>query len=137
MCTQYLNHIHLLIPLPHLLPLPLVSTPPLTPDRACSFLLFSDFAKERKKKWHFCLFKIATQGVSLWYFHVYMYYNLIWFISSIFLLSTLVLFLLVVLTCLKFLHSFLYRECINHIHLNFLLLPSSSTVWPLLSVSCW
>jgi hypothetical protein len=45
------------------------------------------------KKRCFCLFKIATPGVSLWYFHVYMYYNLNWFISSIFLLSTLVLFL--------------------------------------------
>jgi hypothetical protein len=39
------------------------------------------------------LFKIATQGVSLWHFHVNMYYNLNWFISSIFLLSTLVPFL--------------------------------------------
>jgi hypothetical protein len=29
----------------------------------------------------------------LWQFHVYMYYNLYWFISSIFLLSTLVPFL--------------------------------------------
>jgi hypothetical protein len=33
---------------------------------------------------------MATQGVSLWHFHVYMYYSLIWFIPSIFLLSTLV-----------------------------------------------
>jgi hypothetical protein len=24
-----------------------------------------------KRKWHFCLFKIGTQGVSLWYFHAY------------------------------------------------------------------
>jgi hypothetical protein len=39
------------------------------------------------------LFKIATQGVSLRHFHVYMYYNLNWFISPIFLLSTLVPFL--------------------------------------------
>jgi hypothetical protein len=45
--------------------------------------VFSNFVKE--KKWHFCLFKIATQGVSLWYFHVYMYYSPIWVISSIFL----------------------------------------------------
>jgi hypothetical protein len=52
-----------------------VSTPP---GRACSALPFSDFAKERKKKWHFCLFRIATQGVSLWHFHVYMYSNLLY-----------------------------------------------------------
>jgi hypothetical protein len=38
------------------------------------------------------LYKIATQGV-LWLFHVYMYYNLNCFISSIFLPSTLVPFL--------------------------------------------
>jgi hypothetical protein len=45
--------------------------------------LFSIFEKR-----HFCLFKMAIQGVSLWYFHVYMYYKLKWFIHSIFLLST-------------------------------------------------
>jgi hypothetical protein len=28
------------------------------------------------------LFNIATQGVSLWNFHIYMYYNPNWFISS-------------------------------------------------------
>jgi hypothetical protein len=39
------------------------------------------------------LFKIAIQGISLWHFHVYMYYNLNWFIPSIFLLSILVPFL--------------------------------------------
>jgi hypothetical protein len=44
-------------------------------------------------KRHFCPFKIATQGVSLWHFHLFVYYSLIWFISSIFLLSTLILFL--------------------------------------------
>jgi hypothetical protein len=54
-------------------------------------LLVLQFWK-RKSKWHFCLFKIATQGASLWHFHVYMYYNPNWFISSVFLLSTLVLF---------------------------------------------
>jgi hypothetical protein len=46
-----------------------------------------------KKKWHFYLFKISIQVVSLWHFHVYMYYNLNWFISSIFLLSNLFPFL--------------------------------------------
>jgi hypothetical protein len=44
----------------------------------------------QQKKWHFCLFRIAVQGVSLWHFHVYMYYNPNWPISSVFLLSTLV-----------------------------------------------
>jgi hypothetical protein len=38
------------------------------------------------------LFRIAIQGVSLWHFHVYMYCIPDWFISSIFLLSTLVPF---------------------------------------------
>jgi hypothetical protein len=28
------------------------------------------------------LFKIATQEVSLWHFHVYMYYNPNWFIRE-------------------------------------------------------
>jgi hypothetical protein len=32
------------------------------------------------------------KGVFLWHFHIYAYYNLNWFISSIFLLSTLVSF---------------------------------------------
>jgi hypothetical protein len=36
---------------------------PLIQDIFCP--LFSDFLKE--KKWHFCLFKIAEQGVSLWH----------------------------------------------------------------------
>jgi hypothetical protein len=57
-------------------------------DRTCFTFLSSIF--ERR---HFCLYKIATQGVSLWHFHVYMYYYLNWFIPSIFLLSTLVPFL--------------------------------------------
>jgi hypothetical protein len=36
------------------------------------------------------LFMITIQGVSLWHLHVYMHYNPIWVISSIFLLSVLV-----------------------------------------------
>jgi hypothetical protein len=39
------------------------------------------------------LFKIATQGVSLWHFHTYMYYSPICLIFSSFLLFTLVPFL--------------------------------------------
>jgi hypothetical protein len=50
--------------------------------------LFSVFEKR-----HFCLYKIAIQGVLLWHFHVYMFCNLNWFIPSIFLLFTLVNFL--------------------------------------------
>jgi hypothetical protein len=38
------------------------------------------------------LCKIDMQGVSLWHIHVFMYRNLNWFIPSIFLLSTLVLY---------------------------------------------
>jgi hypothetical protein len=45
------------------------------------------------EKKYFCLYKIAIQRVSLWLFHVHMYYNLNWFILSIFLLSNLVPFL--------------------------------------------
>jgi hypothetical protein len=47
------------------------------------------FVKKKKKKWHFCLFKLAIQGISLWHF----IYNRNCFIPSIFLLSTLVSFL--------------------------------------------
>jgi hypothetical protein len=113
------------IPFPHLLPLPLISTPinqagPVAPS--CSLILQK---KERKKKWHFCLFKTVTQGISLWHVHVYMYYSPVYFISFIFLLSTLVPFLWLFLNILC---SFLCRECINHIHLNFFLIPSPSCV---------
>jgi hypothetical protein len=84
MCTQYA---------PYLPSCTLSTHPPYShcyqpPDRTHSTILFSNFVK-RKIKWHFCLFKIATQRVALWHFHVYMYYNLNWFISSSFLLSIL------------------------------------------------
>jgi hypothetical protein len=80
----------------------------------------------KKKKRHFCVFKIALYSDLWWHFHVYAYCNLNWFISPIFLLSTLAL-LMVISTGLKILYSFLYRNYINHIHhLNFLLLPSLS-----------
>jgi hypothetical protein len=82
------------------------------------------------------LFKIATQGVSLWHFHLYMYCNPNWFISSIFPLSTLVLFFWWFQQVWKFyINSCI--EYINHIHLLcFLLLPSPShtghpLVWPI------
>jgi hypothetical protein len=116
-------HICILFTLPHPFPssflLPLILT---SPERTCSFLLFSDFVKGQKL--YFCLFKIATHGIFYWHFHVCMYYNPNWFISSIFLLSTLVLFLWWS-PCLKILYSFLYREYINYIHLlNFFYPPS-------------
>jgi hypothetical protein len=82
------HHVHLFtlsLPPP---PLPTGTNPP---GRTYSALLLSYFVKE--KKWHFCLFKVGIQGVSLWHFHVYMYYNQNWLILSIVLLSTLVPFL--------------------------------------------
>jgi hypothetical protein len=89
MCTQYQHYIHPPTPTPHILPT-LTSTYPPRQDLFCLPVL--RFCK-RKKKWHFCLSKISVQGVSLWHFYVRMYYNLNWFISSIFLLSTLAPFL--------------------------------------------
>jgi hypothetical protein len=53
--------------------------------------------------------------------NVHMYYILNWFIPSIFLLSTLILFM-ENSTGLKILHSFLYRKYINHIYLLYFLL---------------
>jgi hypothetical protein len=102
-------------------------------------LWFCRRKRRKEKKWHFCLLeiKVATLGVSLWYFHVYMYYNPNWFIScfSSFYLGP---FLMVVLAGLRFFYSFLYREYINHIHLlSFLLLPSPFHMWPPLSVTCF
>jgi hypothetical protein len=70
MCTQYLHHIHLPSPFPHLLSLPLVLSP--NPCQAglfcsCSLILYKKKKKKKKKKErYFCFFKIVTQGVSLW-----------------------------------------------------------------------
>jgi hypothetical protein len=84
MSTQYFHHIHL--PHPFLTSSPSHWCQP--PDRTCFAFLFSIV-----KKRHFCLFKISLQGFSLWQFHVYMYYNLNWFMPFIFLFSALVPFL--------------------------------------------
>jgi hypothetical protein len=92
-CTQYTH------PFSHLLPT-LTGTAPSSLARTCSDLLFSDFVKE--KKWHFCLVKVAIRGVSLWHFHVYMYYNLNWLYFSSFYLTPL---LMVISTSLKILYS--------------------------------
>jgi hypothetical protein len=77
------------------LPLPTGTNPPPW-GRTCSALLLSDFVAEKRKNSDiFCLFeiKVATQGVSLFYFHVYIYYNPSRFIASNFLHSSLVSFL--------------------------------------------
>jgi hypothetical protein len=91
MCIQYLHHIHPPMSFLHLLSLPHWYQQPQAGSVLPSCYLI--FAKERKKKLHFFLFKIPTEGVLLWHFHVYMYYSLILFISSNYLLSTLVPFL--------------------------------------------
>jgi hypothetical protein len=82
----YFHHIHHLHPFLISSPLPLEPLPR-RQDLFC--LLFLCFFYLR----YFCLFKIAIQVVSLWHFHVYMYYIPNRFIVSIFLLSTLVPFL--------------------------------------------
>jgi hypothetical protein len=60
--------------------------------------------KKEKRNDNFCFFKITTQGVSLWHFHVYMYYSPIRFISSYFSSFYLVHFLWFFSTSLKILH---------------------------------
>jgi hypothetical protein len=86
-----LYHIHPPSPFLHLLPSPSGTKP-----QAESVLLSDSqilYKKRKREKWDFWLFKIAMQGVSLWHFHVYMYCDPVWFISSIFLLTLLVPFL--------------------------------------------
>jgi hypothetical protein len=83
----------------------------------------------------FCLFKIATQGVSLWHFHVYMFYNLNRFILFFFYLSP---FLTMVSTGLKtYIHSYIESTSAIFTFLNFLLLPSPSYMWPPINVTCF
>jgi hypothetical protein len=78
-------------------PLPPPPPGPNSPGRICSSLLFSNFVKKKKRRRHFCLFKIATQrwevGGFLVAIHIYMYHIPNWFISSIFLFPSLVLLL--------------------------------------------
>jgi hypothetical protein len=73
------------------LPPPPIGISPHRQDLFCPPVLW--FCKSKKKKLCFGLFKIATKEISLWHFHAYMYYCPMWFISSFFLLSTLVPFL--------------------------------------------
>jgi hypothetical protein len=101
----------------------------------CFSFLFSDFEKR-----HFCLYKIALQTISWWHSHVYMHYNLNWFISSIFLLSTLVPFLFQsfknsfifyffpLLLCWVWVHCGIYKDSYNvstisYLNSSLLLLP--------------
>jgi hypothetical protein len=74
--STYFHHIHL-----PTVPFPLSS---LLSGR--TYFTFLSFIFEKR---HFHLFKVAIQGVSLWHFHVSMYYITNCFIPSIFLLSTL------------------------------------------------
>jgi hypothetical protein len=46
-----------------------LSQEPIFPGRTYSALLFSSFVHENK--WHFCLYKIAIQGISLWHLHTH------------------------------------------------------------------
>jgi hypothetical protein len=76
------------------------------------------YKKKIRKTWHVCLFK----GVSLWHFHVYMYCSFTWFISSIFLLSTLVPFLWL----FQLVYKFYIHSCIASTSTIFIFLTSSS-----------
>jgi hypothetical protein len=78
----YFHYIHPPSLLPCILPHLTGTTPP---DR--THFTFLCFVFEKR---HFCLFKMAVQGVSLWCFYARTYYIPNWLIPSIFLLSTLV-----------------------------------------------
>jgi hypothetical protein len=120
MCTQYLHYIHPPSPFPNSSLFPVVLIPQAAPVLPSCFLIFYKKRRRRRKKKKkkkrgrrkemkkkegggerrrrrrndiLCFFKTVTQTVFLWHFIVYMHYRLIWSISSIFLLSTLVPFL--------------------------------------------
>jgi hypothetical protein len=99
MYAQPLHHIHLPLPFPHLHPLQMDQ---LTPQAGSvlhlwSQILFRRRIKRRIRKRrggcreHFLRLNIATQGVFLWHFLIYMYYSTISFIS-IFYISALIPF---------------------------------------------
>jgi hypothetical protein len=58
--------------------------PPHTQSASQDLFCLHVFWFYKRKRWHFCLFKISPQEVSLWHFHVYMYYSPNWFITSTF-----------------------------------------------------
>jgi hypothetical protein len=67
-------------PFPNTSPLPLVLTLLSGQDLFCPLVLWFFRRKDKNKKtWHFCFLeiKVATCGVSFWYFHVCMHYNTI------------------------------------------------------------
>jgi hypothetical protein len=79
---------------------------------------------------------METQGISFCCFHVYMYYNPNWFISSSPLHSPPSPLPIVALASLRFLYSFLHSEHINHIQVfSFLPLPLPSHEGPPLNVT--
>jgi hypothetical protein len=100
---------------------------PIPKQRLFTFL-FSVF-----EKGHFCLHKIAIQGISLWHFHVYGISSSPLFFSFLSSSPSYGDFN-------RFKNSIfnLYRKYINQVHLlNFLLLPSLSCKWPPLSLICF
>jgi hypothetical protein len=90
----------------------------------------------------FCLRQLYSE-FSLWHFHVYMYYNLNWFISSIFLLSTLAPFLWWFQLVLKFyIHSSIEGTSTIFTFFTSFFYPTPlicdlPLVWPPLSVTCF
>jgi hypothetical protein len=89
MCTFFFTEFIFLPPSPYHLHLPIGANNP--PWQDLYYLPSFWFCRRKKKKWWFCLFeiKVVIKGVSL----LIMFYNHNWFISSIFLHSTLVPFL--------------------------------------------
>jgi hypothetical protein len=90
MCTHFLHCIQFPIPFPNTSTLLLVPALPL--GRTCSALLFTNFVGEKikLKMWNFNFFEIKLSTQKYPIFHVYMYYNPNWAISSNFLHSVLV-----------------------------------------------
>jgi hypothetical protein len=89
MCKHLDTIFTFLSPFPSTLLISLLPARPSGQDLFCPPVLrFCRREKIKWKTWNFSLFKIkvATQGVSLWQFHVHMYYNPNWFISSNFLI---------------------------------------------------
>jgi hypothetical protein len=89
MCTQYLHHIHPLIPFPHLLPPPTGNN---TPRQSLFCPPVPQFCKKKGKRNDIfaCLRQLPGNfRVAL----ICMYYSPLWFISPIILFSTLVPFL--------------------------------------------
>jgi hypothetical protein len=100
----------------------LISPPPLyqSPGQDLFYLLVLCFWRKKKKK-HFCLFKLLYRV-----FHcdisIYMYYNPNWLVPRYFSSFNLSPLLMAISTGLNILHSLLYRKYISYIHLlNFLL----------------